>query len=186
MVFFAHVILPHNPYVYDEECEVRPARLWRFSRNHWNESRHKNSPELRRIRYADYLAQVACVGVMIDGLLAALEDAGVLKDVMIVFHGDHGSRVNLVDPAVEGDKSYGSARDYVDQYSTLFAVRLPHGKNAGYDNKLRPIQELLAETMEREPEQSGTPCETGDCVFVGGRDRLDVRRLPSAFSSSGS
>ena len=71
--------------------------------------------------------------------------AGLYDEAIIFVHGDHGSRIGLVEPSAS-DKELLSRDDYIDHFSTLFAVKAPWIE-PGYDLGLRPVQELFAEIL---------------------------------------
>ena len=71
-----------------------------------------------------------------------MREAGTYRDALIIVHGDHGSRINLIDPSIDVvDRMVDS--DFLDAFSTLFAIRAP-GIEPGYDLSTRSIQELVA------------------------------------------
>ena len=135
---FAHLLLPHYPYIYDAQCGTRPPEDWldRTEVDAGNEGMG-NSPETRAARYAKYLDQVSCVRMKLGQLIASIP-APLQQDAIIVIQGDHGSRITLIDPTQTG----ASPPDYTDSYSTLFAVR-SSSIEPGYDHRLLPITCLL-------------------------------------------
>ena len=46
------------------------------------------------------------------------------EDAVVILHGDHGSRLNLVEPLPQYEDQLRS-RDYMDAFPTLLAVRRP-------------------------------------------------------------
>jgi hypothetical protein len=135
---FAHLLLPHYPYIYDGQCRTRPPQDWldRTEVDAGNAGMG-NSPETRAARYAKYLEQVACVRMKLGQLIAAIP-APLQQDAIIIIQGDHGSRITLVDPTQPG----ASPPDFADSYSTLFAIRSA-SLEPGYDRRLLPITCLL-------------------------------------------
>ena len=68
---------------------------------------------------------------------------GLLDDALVVVHGDHGSRISLVRPVPEvGDRI--SPQDYLDSFSTLFAIRSPD-LTAEYHGGVQAIQSIFAQ-----------------------------------------
>ncbi len=130
-----------------------------------------NTPASREKRYTSYFDQVRCAHHKLSILLAAMEDAGVLADATIIVHGDHGSRIALHKPNI-GSPALLSDTDIVDNYSTLFAVRMPGGA-PGYDRPLRSIQSLFAELLLERPFTHETKA-----VFL---DRVKDRKIGESF-----
>ena len=180
--YFAHVLLPHFPYVFDAACRYRPTARWL---NRWSEEgqdldrwtaeteAQKNTPATRAERYRAYFDQTRCANKLLERVFEALREAGLYDEAVIVVHGDHGSRITLRDP--EGAFRLTKA-DAVDSYSTLFAVKAP-GVAPGYDMRLGAVANLFAGFVRsnfRDPDPrttvSGLPPEI---LFpqVNGQDR---------------
>jgi hypothetical protein len=151
-VFFAHFLMPHYPYVYDQNCGVRtPVTSWRLRQD----GKHGNTPESRRRSYAQYFDQVQCVQKRLDSLFSAMKRAGSFDDATIVIHGDHGARIGLTDPAA-GTVSQLTPADYADAYSTLFVVKAPD-TNAGVDSRMLPLADLMSYAGNRRDDRLSEP-----------------------------
>jgi hypothetical protein len=140
---FAHILLPHYPYIFDANCGQRPARDWmdRSDPDYADVgSGIINVPESRATRYAAYAQQVGCTERQIDRLLRAIPEP-LRRDAVIIVQGDHGSRITLVDPTTTAPVAPATS-DYADAFSTMFAVR-SGGIEAGYDLRAAPITCLL-------------------------------------------
>jgi hypothetical protein len=140
---FAHILMPHYPYIYDAECRQRPEKEWLLR----NDSERAdithgvmNVPEGRAERYASYMQQMICTERKIDGLMAAIP-ASLREDAVIIVQGDHGSRITMLDPTTRARGTH-AVSDYADAFSTMFAVRA-NGIEAGYDVRMSPITCLL-------------------------------------------
>ncbi|MFT5487777.1 MAG: hypothetical protein ACI9JL_001241 [Paracoccaceae bacterium] len=143
-VFFAHFLMPHYPYVYDSDCAVRtPVAAWRLRQNREIE----NSPDSRRQSYAQYFGQIRCVQKRLDTLFSAMKHAGTFDRATIVVHGDHGARIGLTDPAADTISRLTPA-DYVDAYSTLFAIKSPDVRG-GVDLRMLPLPSLMSYAANR-------------------------------------
>ncbi|MDA0662510.1 MAG: hypothetical protein O3B08_06710 [Proteobacteria bacterium] len=144
-VFFAHLLMPHYPYVYDTACAVRsPISSWRLR----HDGNLGNSPESRRLSYAQYFAQVGCVEKRLAELFSALKRANAYDRATIVIHGDHGARIGLTDPGTATVSTLTRA-DYIDGYSTLFALKTP-GIPSGVDLRMLPLSSLLSYAVNRD------------------------------------
>jgi len=173
-LFFAHLLLPHFPYAYDANCGTRPPTEWR----HRGDRRgvdddgagRTNTPESRTERYALYFQQVTCAHRMIDRLLAAIP-TGLRQDAILIVQGDHGSRIGRNDPIAANERTFSRA-DYVDFYSTLFAVRAP-GLEAGYDAEQTSIVCLLRSLVGSgfSATAGATACSSERVVFFKDRTR---------------
>jgi hypothetical protein len=126
--YFAHVMLPHYPYVYDRDCRVRPLEDWLDRLDSTLPDRLANTDEGRRRRYALYVDQMRCVQKRLDQALDAIPN-DVAPNAIVIVHGDHGSRIFARDPA----QKIAKASDYISAFSTLFAVRAP-GVATGYQS----------------------------------------------------
>ena len=88
--FFAHLLLPHYPYVFDERCELRSSTSdWLTNRISSTDVLIYNTPDSRAQKYERYAEQTRCLLTLLDGLLDGLESRGLLDDAIIVVHGDH-------------------------------------------------------------------------------------------------
>jgi hypothetical protein len=146
-LFFAHLLLPHFPYVYDSECHPRPPSEWRQRRDEEVDGAggESNTREGRAIRYSLYLEQVRCAQRQIARLLDAIPFR-LRNDAVVIIHGDHGSRIAMVEPNGWRGGSF-TVTDYADFFSTLFAVRSAE-LDAGYDLRATPITCLLRTLVE--------------------------------------
>ncbi|MDW9372087.1 nodulation protein NoeB [Sinorhizobium meliloti] len=136
--FFAHFLFPHSPSVYNKDC--KPTNRW-VERSYLTEVRGLAGQELDEARvkeYGFYFAQTLCLAKQLDKFFNAVLSDKRFQDATIVVHGDHGSRISA-----GRNVETMSPRDYVDNYSALYAVRKP-GVATGTDYKLRSVQWLNA------------------------------------------
>ncbi|HEX5613185.1 MAG TPA: hypothetical protein VFX67_11055 [Burkholderiales bacterium] len=144
-VYFAHLLIPHYPYVLDESCGLREETgEWLDHALHVGE-RVLNTAESRAERYVRYFAQVRCQLSLLDRLFDAMKEAGVWDDAIVIVHGDHGSRILRLMP-VAANAARLTRADLRDAYSTLFAIRAP-GTAAGARGGQQPLQRLLGEAF---------------------------------------
>ena len=107
---FAHLILPHFPNVLDSDC--------RYSLDG-----AKTRPE----------QQARCANKLMVELVTTLERLGRLRESLIVFQSDHGSRYGLHDGRLrrlKGMKDYGNAWNTARSRSLLL-VKLPGRDRSG-------------------------------------------------------
>ncbi len=87
--------------------------------NHWHRPERVVGSEtkLRRAK-AQYLGEVACIDFNVGRLMAAIEDAGVLENTIVVFTTDHGEYM--------GEHGiYAKNQLYETAYRVPFIVRFP-------------------------------------------------------------
>lgn len=135
-MYFAHLLLPHYPYLFGADCTVLPVSQWR--------RRGSAVPMAeRRRRYNDQArCTLARVTGAIDGLAAAMPD----RRFAAIIQGDHGSRLTQVEP-LAANRARLTEADIVAGFSTFFAVH-PIGGTPGYADGARPISSLLRDFLE--------------------------------------
>ena len=118
---FAHLLVPHEPFVLDGDCSVRNSAVFDLSFSSYYYTIDELEAELR---WRGYLPQSACVSRRLEELVAALKAAGIYDESTIIVHGDHGSRISLTGqygPA--GDRDRVPERLFLDFYSALFMIK---------------------------------------------------------------
>lgn len=145
-VAFAHLLLPHSPYVTNADCTIRTSlQEWKYNVLSSTRGGVPNTKDSRETHYREYFKQVQCVYMKLDELFKRMEHAGLFENSVIIIHGDHGSRIMKTEPTIENEQTL-SKQDIVDGYSTLFAVKFP--KQVGYyDTQTVPIEFLLQEKV---------------------------------------
>jgi hypothetical protein len=139
--YFAHVLAPHTPHIFNRDCMIDEPTEWTEFRIAEGVSKSANTPASRRHRYRRYFEQVRCLQKQLGELFAIIRENPNLADAIVILHGDHGSRITLTEPRSE-DRKRLVPSDLVDGYSTLFAIRSP-GLRRGYDLRLAPLQGLF-------------------------------------------
>lgn len=157
--FFAHLLLPHYPYLFDRRCELRPSMSdWLTNRIAATEAFVYNTAESRAQKYERYAEQTRCVFTLIDALLDDLGSRGLLEDATIVINGDHGSRIPVRFPTgMALSTGLLTESDLRDTFSTLYAIRAP-GVASGYDEAPRSLVELLNHHLGGEPLSTPGSC----------------------------
>ncbi len=157
--FFAHLMVPHYPYVFDERCELRPrAADWLTNHIAPTDAPVYNTADSRALKYQRYTEQVRCVLSMLDDLLDTLDSRGLLAEATIVVNGDHGSRIAEHFPS---GMTLGSGllteTDYRDTFSTLYAIKAPDVQ-PGYVQRPAPVVNLLDHYLGGEPLSEQSSC----------------------------
>lgn len=146
-MIFAHLLIPHFPYIFYPDCTVKPGpRSWLWFDKRPDEVPHANDSESRMVRYEAYVGQLQCTKKLIHQILRGLEKSGQLAESTVIIHGDHGSRIYINEPRVENLGNITS-QDMSDAYSTLFAVKRAGSRYQTNDDFL-PLQILLNDTLE--------------------------------------
>ncbi|MBT5050588.1 MAG: hypothetical protein HOM58_18950 [Rhodospirillaceae bacterium] len=141
-LFFAHLLMPHYPYVYGPDCALRsPVSSW--SQKHLPDG--TNSSASRQKHYAEYFDQTRCVMRKLQRLFDTMKRAGTFKKSIIVIHGDHGARISRASQLGAAP----SMADYIDRFSTLFAIKAPNIV-PGTDARMVSLLQLLKFATSRD------------------------------------
>jgi hypothetical protein len=180
--WLVHLLSPHSPFGFRGDCSLEPDfSRWLLSRDPQADPL-RNTPSSRAARYPLYLEQMRCIHRKMAEAFDLLKSRGLWEDSLVIVHGDHGSRISL-HQVLPANADILPASDYPDQFSTLFAVKLPGGK-ARYDSRQLPLDHLFGR-MLLEGEEPGNPAlEADPRVFLQERyDRMIEVPLP-AFGRS--
>jgi hypothetical protein len=183
-VAFAHLLLPHSPYVTNADCTIRTSlQEWKYNVLSITRQGVPNTKDSREMHYREYFKQVECVYMKLDELFKRMEHAGNFENSVIIIHGDHGSRIMKTEPTIENEQTV-SNQDIVDGYSTLFAVKFP--KQFGhYDPKPYPIEYLLREKVVKPLlGETGSAPPSAPFVFLQSEDPTiqDLHSIPYPIS----
>lgn len=143
-MYFAHLMIPHEPFAVGPSCSLRrPVLEWQSRVGPtWDGGPVSfESVQSRLSVYGAYAGQVRCTFFSIEKLLQTMKDAGTFEDATIIIHGDHGSRISRVDPAA-ANIALISPEDYVNTFSTLFAIKSP-AVPPGLDRQVASLKELM-------------------------------------------
>jgi hypothetical protein len=173
-MFFVYLLMPHFPYVYDAGCKLYPSANWEGPAD--PQSTIPNDKRSRTRRYGRYFEQMRCLHRRLDTMFQAWQKAGIFDRLVIVMHGDHGPKI--VEHRARADNEHELSRaDYVDTFSTLFAVKEP-GIPAGYDRRIVAAQELLAEVVARQSGARRTDTATVPYVLLATARGKPMLRQP--------
>lgn len=128
---FGHILLPHYPYGLDRTCHIVTK-----SQDDWLGEVHLLDDQSRSKAWAAYYEQARC---LIGTLHRALADPA-FDDVMVLLHGDHGSR-HVISPR-DWESERARRLDHPDLYSTFFAFRMPQ-EAGGYDGNESSLPALF-------------------------------------------
>jgi hypothetical protein len=109
-LFFVHLLIPHEPYVYKADGSVRDISEW---------TSDTPVPPLEatayEARFGAYCEQVTALSAQLNTFLEALRSSGELDHMSVVIHGDHGSRIYR--------KGGDNHSRMLSQFSALLAIR---------------------------------------------------------------
>jgi len=167
--FFAHLLLPHYPYVFDRRCQLRSSTSdWLTNHIATTDGVVYNTADSRVQKYERYAEQTRCLLTLMDGLFDDLAKRGLLDDAIIVVNGDHGSRIPEHFPSgLTLTKGVLTDRDFSDTFSALYAIHAP-GVPSGYDDDPLPLVELLNHHLAGEPLRAPDSCRVFLLVENGG------------------
>ena len=100
-----------------------------------------------------------------------------------MIHGDHGSRIEVVPPNVRFADAL-RYEDYVDSFSTLFAVKAP-GFAPGYDPRQLPAEAILASVLAGDSVAAERTAGPADVFLAAGPRAPLVRRPMPPFGPAG-
>lgn len=150
-VKFAHILLPHDPYMLAADCTVKPESQWL----------DEHGPGTAASREQGYADHVRCLQQRLDRLLDALDRTPAGRQAIVLIHGDHGSRIAPTQPSVDGPEL--SPRELLMSYSTFFAIRVP-GEDPGEVPGTHSLGELMADYRAREFAAAPRPAPAPDQV----------------------
>lgn len=162
-VRFAHLLLPHDPYMLAADCTLKPAAAWL----------DEHGPGAVAAREAAYAEQVTCLQTRLARMLDALDRSAAGREAIVLIHGDHGSRIAPSQPFVDGPAL--SQRELLMAYSTLFAIRVP-GEAGGEVGGTHALDELMADFRARDFASAPRPAPAATRVAA-----IDAYGVPRAW-----
>jgi len=140
--YLIHLLLPHHPYAYYDNCTVRHNGAAWLSYNMETKDGRANSPASRHERYQQYLEQMQCAHKTVAAILGELEHSMQQAQTHVVIHGDHGSRITQWIPSPQ-NSDHLLPTDYINAFSTFFVARTPTLRG-GYDRHPYALEEIMA------------------------------------------
>lgn len=152
-VYFAHVLIPHSPYIWNAQCHLKKSsETWASP---FLELKNWVIPSAKRVDlYREYFKQVRCVKLKLQNLFTHMKKSGNFENTIIVIHSDHGSRI-AENTSVYVENHAVSSRDMQDGFSTLFAIKIP-GEPASYDHGMKSLNKIFFKYMGKGVEQTDT------------------------------
>ena len=134
---FAHLLLPHDPYMLNADCTVKPEATWL----------DEHGPGAEAARERAYADQVRCLQRRLGQMLDSLDRTPAGREAIVLIHGDHGSRISPAVPYLGGPDL--TEREMLMAHSTFFAIRVP-GEAAGEVAGTHALDELMADFRTRD------------------------------------
>ena len=144
-VFFAHLNLPHYPYVYDQNCRLKADPMaWRGNAP-YTDKKELNG-ELKR--WEDYNQQLFCTYGQINYLIKELEAAKLLDKTTIVIHGDKGANIQKEKTDdLELTRVDKAVNRFKNNMTTIFGIYKPQNKKAEINKSPCDIGTLIANQL---------------------------------------
>ena len=141
--FFAHLLIPHKPFIYGADCNPLPVELWGGASDAVTVLSTASARKSRAELYQLYFKQLKCLYKVLATMFDDIGATDMWQGATIIVHGDHGSKIGL-SHGVASNQPDDDLEGDVDGHSTLFAVKAA-GLKPGYDLQPAPIHELFHE-----------------------------------------
>ena len=163
VVHLGHFLIPHDPYVYQADGGVRPLTEWRTN------TRDGEGTDDYHAAHRGYAQQVQYLNGRLDELFGSLSEAGLLDSMLVIVHGDHGSRIlgPPVDPSMR--------RTILESHPILFAVKPPGSPAGRIVEEPAGLLTLVAEALGYLGEKPHVP--DGDFIELSGGRQLSGKTL---------
>ncbi len=139
--YISHMLLPHYPHVTTDKCKIKSMKNWHYRLS--NQSLPKHS---QRDRENGYFDQLDCSMMKIDAVLSALSVSPTGDNFIFIIHGDHGSRINKVEPVTKNIGKFDN-QDIIASFSTILAVRA-NGIDGGYEERPVAVSQIISALSE--------------------------------------
>ena len=125
-VFFAHLNLPHYPYVYDQNCQLKTNPVFWRSNAPYMDNKELNGEQKR---WENYNQQLFCTYAQINYLIKDLEKAQLLDKTTIVIHGDKGADIQKEkDESTKLTRLETQVNLFKNNLTTVFGIYKPKNK----------------------------------------------------------
>jgi hypothetical protein len=159
-VFFAHLLLPHFPYIYDQTCSVKDHVVDWLGKKPIGA---QVGEEEESAEFSKHLDQVECLYMKLQLFVNELKSQGLYDRLVFIVHGDHGARIareserNSQDPQTQLD-------NIVKNHSTIFAKKM-ESTSVGYDAQLVQLDGLFAQTVKEIIPEATVRVTVGQYVY---------------------
>ena len=179
-VYFAHILLPHYPYIFNQYCQPNPkVSQWMMN---YDLGPTANTDKQRALHYTYYEGQIKCVYQQLNQFMDKLKQAGDFNQTIFIINGDHSSRITKLAPFPVNAK-YLSEQDFQDSFATLYATKFPH-EAAGKQLQQVPITRLYASTIEEITHTSFAEDMTKNYVYLTVKNPKNKSIMPTLAVSA--
>jgi hypothetical protein len=143
-LFFAHLLIPHDPYIYNSSCQVYKNPISEWSLRVDPELNNKRNTILSQTKkYKMYFQQVKCLNIQLQKLFNSMRSSKIFDNAIIIIHGDHGARIQLRRPTY-ANRNDLTPEDLLDSFSTIFAVKAG-GEKIEYDLRALSLNQIFSQ-----------------------------------------
>ncbi len=162
---FAHLVLPHSPYAFESDCTLKPkSTMWMYFTSPGCFPA-RNDSTTRAERYPVYFDQIQCTNNRLEDIFNAVKRAGIWDDSLIIIHGDHGSRLNMLELFPKNADQLVDS-EFMDGHGTLLAIKYPQGQ-AILNRQMVPLSDVF-EQLFLSSNQAWPPS-----VYVPSQETID-------------
>lgn len=123
----AHLLVTHRPFLFDRDCNVNEISAWRYPL-------YPTRTEIDPSAFEAFWDQSICAHRELEELFESIDGR---SDLVVIVHGDHGSRLLSRTPL----------NTQIDSRATLLAVKAP-GFEPGLITSTVPLQATFADIFE--------------------------------------
>lgn len=164
--YFAHVLLPHYPYALGSDCGILSPKTWLNRESLYVPGRLGFASDMAFAHnlHQRYHRQIECLYAILGNIMDGIARSNLAERFVVILQGDHGSKIQSPLPVVENAAGL-SRHHFVQNYSTLFAVKAP-GITPGYSEERRAVQELFKTFVENDFASLAAPGANSEKPFV--------------------
>jgi len=170
----AHVLLPHDPYSFEENCTITPYSDWRYEAMEadWKQAQ------------AAYERQLICANRKVADLIASFRQSPGGQNGIVIIHGDHGSRISK--KGVEYRDGYAPSSEAIAaHYSALFAVSSRQLDKTSGSMRLRAVSGLLRSLVESDFTRTTPGGPNDGLIMLANEEWQPKQTIPINRSSNG-
>jgi hypothetical protein len=196
-LFFVHLLTPHYPYVYRPDGSLTDPHEWN---SHVQQEFTDREAAVYADRYRRYCDQSQYLATQLETLLNKLRNTGLYEATTVVIHGDHGSRLRLLPSALEEQRQAllsrpgrtsppslydytqePDARDLLNRFSTLLAIKRPGGNGAEIVSEPGGVLFFLQRAFGYAAPTDSVPDLNSVYLFDPGGSPHAIRTMAQAF-----
>ncbi|MAZ39933.1 MAG: hypothetical protein CMF49_07410 [Legionellales bacterium] len=178
-VYFAHILLPHSPYIFNQYCQPNPkVNQWMMN---YDLGPYSNTDKQRAVHYRYYEGQLKCDYHLLNQFVNKLKKAGDFDNTIFIINGDHSSRIAQVAPFPDNATKF-TQQDFEDSFATLYAVKFLHASPRIVADQV-PITRLYAETITKLTQQKITEDLAENYIYLTVKRPKNKQKMPTLLLS---